>query len=123
MLVLTLGGYQLLKQKLPTTTTSSPATTSTPSVVSPAGFSLDKTLSPVPGIDSIAFSPDGKTLATGGYDYEIALWELGTGKERKTLEGHKEDILSVAFSPDGKTLARASDGERNDPSIIKIWRR
>ena len=107
-LVLTVGGYQLLKQKLPTTTTSSPATTSTPSVASPAGFSLDKTLYPEGAVLPIAISPDGKTLATGGYDYTIALWDLGTGKERKTLEGHKEDILSVAFSPDGKTLVSGS---------------
>jgi WD40 repeat protein/uncharacterized caspase-like protein len=111
MLVLTVGGYQLLRPMLATIPISLP-------FASPAGFSLDKILSPVPRSDimTIAFSPDGKTLATGGYDYTIALWDLGTGKERKTLEGHKEDILSVAFSPDGKTFV---SGSRD--FTIKIW--
>jgi WD40 repeat protein len=116
-LVLTVGGYQLLKQKLPTTTRSSPVTTSTPSVASPAGFSLDKTLYHEGGGLSIAISPDGKTLAApGGDDYTIELWDLGTGKERKTLEGHKDFILSFAISPDGQTLASGSTD-----STIKIW--
>jgi WD40 repeat protein len=109
ILVLTVGGYQLLKPMLATIPISLP-------FASPAGFSLDKTLSPVPGIDSIAFSPDGKTLASGGYDYKITLWDLGTGKKRKTLEGHEGGIVSIAFSPDGKTLV---SGSRD--FTIKIW--
>ncbi len=123
MLVLTVGGYQLLKQKLPTTTTSSPATTSTSSVASPAGFYLDKTLYPEGGVLSIAISPDGKTLAGAGYDKTIKIWNLGTGKLLGKLPGHSGKVDSVAFSPDGKTLASASTGEGHDPSIIKIWRR
>ena len=50
------------------------------------------------------FSPDGKTLVGGGWDYTIQLWDVATGQHRTTLEGHMDRVHSVAFSPDGKTL-------------------
>jgi WD40 repeat protein len=53
----------------------------------------------------VAFSPDSKQLATGGYDAAVRLWDLPSGRERATFKGHTGNILSVAFSPDGKTLA------------------
>src|SRR5437588_554658 len=52
---------------------------------------------------SVAFSPDGKTLASSGLDMTVRLWEVGTGKERSALKGHTNFIHSVCFSPDGKT--------------------
>jgi WD40 repeat protein len=57
-------------------------------------------------IVSIAFSPDGKTVASGSGDSRIKLWDAtNNGKEKLTLRGHVSGVLAVAFSPDGKTLA------------------
>jgi WD40 repeat protein len=61
------------------------------------------------GIASVAFSPDGKTLASGSYEGTVILWDLATGKLiGQLLSGHTNVVSSVAFSPDGKTLASGS---------------
>jgi len=59
------------------------------------------------GRDCAAFSPDGKTLASGS-GMTLHLWDALTGKEIRTFNGHKGGISSVSFSPDGKTLASGS---------------
>ena len=55
-------------------------------------------------VHSVAFSPDGATLASGA-DASIKLWDIATRTEIATLEGHIDRATSVAFSPDGATLA------------------
>jgi len=60
------------------------------------------------GGNSLAFSPDGKMLATGSSDHEIRLWNLSTGEKLKTLSGHTGDVSALAYSPDGKSLASGS---------------
>ena len=64
----------------------------------------------------IVFSPDGKTLASGGWDYTVRLWDVETGKSLKTLTEHTAPVRSVAFSPDGRTLASGS----ND-NTVRLW--
>ncbi|MEH2440508.1 MAG: hypothetical protein V7K16_09440 [Nostoc sp.] len=65
-------------------------------------------------VNSVAFRPDGKTLASGSDDWTIKLWDVDTGREIYTLGSGQ--VYSVAFSPDGKTLA--SGGEECG---IKLW--
>jgi RNA polymerase sigma factor (sigma-70 family) len=71
-------------------------------------------------IEVVAVSPDGRLVASGGYDQVIQLWDMATGKPIRTLSYPPQDhIFAVAFSPDGQTLASSSTGTR-DPSI-RLW--
>ena len=64
-------------------------------------------------VHSVAFSPNGWILASGGADRVIRLWDTTRGILWKTLGGHEEVVHSVAFSPDGRTLASGgTDGTR-----------
>lgn len=70
-------------------------------------------------IYSIAFSPDGKTLASGSWDLTIKLWNVETGQLIKTLSGHII-VGSLAFSSDGEIIA-AGGGERTVNPTIELW--
>ena len=59
-------------------------------------------------VNGLAFSPDGKMLASAGAEGRTLLWEVATGKRLKTLLGHANEVNAVAFSPDGALLASAS---------------
>ena len=67
-------------------------------------------------VESVAFSPDGKILASGSVDHTIKLWDVATGTLLRTLSGHTSFVESVAFSPDGKILASGSYDK-----TIKLW--
>jgi WD40 repeat protein len=65
---------------------------------------------------ALAFSADGLTLASGGADKTIKLWDAVTGVPLATLTGHTDRISGLAFSPDGKTLASGSYDR-----TVKLW--
>lgn len=58
---------------------------------------------PLDGLQSVAFSPDGKCLAGGGWQ-KVYLWKVGSDEEARELGGLKGQAIFLAFPPDGKTL-------------------
>ncbi len=67
-------------------------------------------------IPAVAFSPDGKLLATAGANHEIALWEMPSLKQTCCCRGHQEEVRGLDFAPDGKQLVSASTDK-----TVRVW--
>ena len=68
------------------------------------------------GVTAVAFSPDGKTVASGSWDKTVRLWDVATGKGGPKLVGHDNRVTAVAFSPDGKMVASGSWDK-----TVRLW--
>lgn len=64
----------------------------------------------------VAFSPDGKRLASASEDGTVKIWDAQTRQELRTLRGHSKGVYSIAFHPDGERLASAGED-----GTVKIW--
>jgi WD40 repeat protein len=69
-------------------------------------------------VGSLAFSPNGKMLVSGGghTDGAMIFWDPATGEQRQTVRTGRESVSALAFSPDGKILASGSDD-----NTVKLW--
>ena len=68
------------------------------------------------GVQSVCFSPDRRTVASGSVDRTVRLWDAVTGACVRTLEGHGDQVTSVCFSPDGRMVASGSRDE-----TVRLW--
>jgi WD40 repeat protein len=68
-------------------------------------------------VNIVAFSPDGKMLASGSVDSSVKLWNLAMGHEVATLRGHRDGIFALAFTPDGDTFISGSRDK-----TLRFWR-
>ena len=68
------------------------------------------------GVNAVAFSPDGKWLASGSSDMTVKVWDATTGEETRVLKGHTGAVRSIAFSADGNRLASVGSDK-----MVKVW--
>jgi serine/threonine protein kinase len=70
-------------------------------------------------VTALAFSPDGRVMASGSWDRNIILWSTNDWKPQSLLRGHSSQVMGLAFSPDGRKLASTSLDK--DTCAIRLW--
>ncbi|KAF6789002.1 vegetative incompatibility protein het-e-1, partial [Colletotrichum musicola] len=83
-------------------------------------------------VTAVAFSPDGRVIASAAYDKTVRLWDVATGIHQQTLHGHDDWVGTVIFSPNGQVIASASGdgtvrlwdattGVQRQTLIVRLW--
>lgn len=106
--VATSGSAEVLPQSTPKAQTSSRSTPVRPRLIHQLRHSDP--------VETLAFSPDGKFLATAGRNKLVHLWDMAGGKIHRSFAGHTGAVQTVAFSPDGALLASGGMDK-----IIRLW--
>jgi WD40 repeat protein len=83
----------------------------------PQTFAMGRTLRGHSGpLTGVAYSRDGRRLATSSLDHTIKVWDAADGRELHTLRGHRDWVRGVTFSPDGRRIASAGAD-----ALVKVW--